>query len=97
MKEIIAKLQSMKIKNNLQSRYVDHLRLVGSFARWEEQKHSDIDLLFQFKETSELDRSIYALPEELEQQLGRRVDMFDIDYLNKHIAPYILSDKIAIW
>jgi predicted nucleotidyltransferase len=97
MDQLIAKIKSHPVKSYLQSNHVHHVRLVGSFARWEEHQDSDVDLLVQFDNHPSLNRAIYTIPEMLSARLWKRIDIFDIDYLNKHIASWILADKIAIW
>ena len=52
--------------------------LFGSFARGEETKESDIDLLVQFDHSSPIDLFAYArMHRELEERLGRKVDLVE--------------------
>ena len=52
--------------------------LFGSFARGEETKESDIDLLVQFDHSSPIGLFAYArMHRELEERLGRKVDLVE--------------------
>jgi predicted nucleotidyltransferase len=72
-----------------------NLRLFGSVIRGEERPDSDIDLLADLAE----DRGFgdyLALVEELEQLLGRRVDLITVRGLSPHFRPYIEAEAQSL-
>lgn len=67
------------------------LRLFGSVARGEERTDSDIDFLVAMEEGRGF-ADYLALAEELEQLLGRRVDLVSERGLSPHFRPYIEAE-----
>jgi len=69
--------------------------LFGSFVRGEAKKDSDIDILVEFKgEKSLLD--LVALKLELEELLGREVDVLTYNSIHPFIRETILKEQVAI-
>jgi predicted nucleotidyltransferase len=69
--------------------------LFGSFVRGEAKKGSDIDILVEFKgEKSLLD--LVALKLELEELLGREVDVLTYNSIHPFIRETILKEQVAI-
>ncbi len=97
----------MVVVNNIQSirqrtspifhRYgVRRAAIFGSFARGEEQKTSDVDLLVEVPKEMDL-FSFVALKQDLEERLGRDVDLVtyrSIDYL---LRDRILAEQVPIY
>jgi hypothetical protein len=72
-----------------------HVRLIGSVARGEARTDSDIDLLVTWGEnTSLLDQA--ALMLELEQLLGRKVDIASDGWIKPSIRASVYRDAIAL-
>jgi uncharacterized protein len=70
---------------------VSSLRLFGSVARGEERPDSDIDLLVDLDSDRGFDDYL-ALVEELENLLGRRVEVVIERSLSPHFRPYIEAE-----
>ena len=71
------------------------LGIFGSYARSEQNKDSDIDILVDFrKEVNLLD--LIGIEQELSKLLGKKVDLITLRSLNKRLAPYIKKDLIRI-
>ncbi len=68
-----------------------NLRLFGSAARAEERPDSDIDLLVDLGDDCGFG-DLLALVEELEEALGRRVDVVIRRSLSPHFRPFIESE-----
>ena len=67
------------------------VRLIGSVARGEDRPDSDIDLLVRWQpETSLLDHAALAL--ELEQLLGRKVDLASDGWVKPEIRQSVYRD-----
>lgn len=70
--------------------------IFGSFARGEETKKSDIDLLVKVpKNKTFLD--IAGLKVELEDKLGREVDIVEYDAIRPIMRKQVLKDKKDIY
>ena len=70
--------------------------IFGSFARGEETKNSDFDLLVKMpKSKTFLDMA--GLKVELEDQLGREVDLVEYDAIKPLIKDQVLRDKKEIY
>lgn len=84
-----------KIVPVLKRHDVVHAAIFGSFVRGEAKKGSDIDILIEFKgEKSLLD--LVALKLELEELLGRDVDVLTYNSIHPLIRETILKEKVAI-
>jgi predicted nucleotidyltransferase len=69
--------------------------IFGSFVRGEMQETSDLDILVEFKgEKSLLD--LAGLKIELEELLGRKVDVLTYDSLHPLLKENILSEQKVI-
>lgn len=84
-----------KILPILQRYDVVRASVFGSFVRGEVQEGSDIDILVEFKgEKSLLD--LAGLKIELEELLGRKVDVLTYNSLHPLLKDKILSEQEAI-
>ncbi|MDO9533873.1 MAG: nucleotidyltransferase family protein [Bacillota bacterium] len=71
------------------------IRIFGSVARGEEMPKSDIDLLIDFDE----DRSLFdliAFKHDLEELLGRKVDVVTEDSVHWYIKDKIIKEAVEI-
>lgn len=72
-----------------------HVRLIGSVARGEARPDSDVDLLVTWSEgTSLLDQASLML--ELENLLGRKVDIASDGWVKPLIRESVYRDAIAL-
>lgn len=71
------------------------VRLIGSFARGEARPNSDVDLLVRWREgTSLLDHAALAL--ELENLLGRKVDIASDGWLKTSVRESVYRDAVPL-
>jgi len=75
---------------------VTRIGIFGSFARGEETKKSDVDILVDFKEGYATLRNFVRLSEYLETLFRRKVDLLTEPSLSGLIRPYIEQDVIWI-
>jgi uncharacterized protein len=83
-----------KIINILKKRGIKKAAIFGSFARGEQKKGSDIDILIEPPEGMGLE--FFGLNLELEKELGLRVDLLTYKSINPHLKEYILNDEVKI-
>jgi hypothetical protein len=74
----------------------------GSTARGEARPNSDVDLLVEFLPESDLGLfELGSLKEDLEERLGRRVDILSRQAVERSRNPYrrrsILADRVNIY
>ena len=69
--------------------------LFGSFARGEADEDSDIDLLVRFSKP--IGWKFYGIAEDLQEVLGKKVDLATENMLNKYIRESVLRDLKVIY
>ena len=85
-----------KYKNLIEIKYI-----VGSFARGDFNKNSDIDIVYSLKKEAlnkdvfEIINNLAKIKEELEYSFKRKVDLIDESTLNK-IAKKYMKDRIYV-
>ena len=79
------------IKDYLTQYPISRIGLFGSFARHEEQKDSDIDILVTFEEPISL-FALVRIHRELSELLNRKVDIVSEKYLHPRIKEAIRED-----
>jgi predicted nucleotidyltransferase len=93
---ILSLLQQRDIKKYLNQHAIRHLWIVWSYARGNETKDSDIDIMVDVDE-QKLTTDYFSLPRYLEQKLWRPIDLIDKDYINIHVKSSLLSSSILVW
>ena len=80
------------------SRYqIESLRVFGSYARGEQSKDSDLDLLVRFEKNAQLTLIDYIdLRDELSKLLSVKIDLVDESTLKPLIGENILREAIEI-
>jgi predicted nucleotidyltransferase len=83
-------------RNYLLSKYsLRSIALIGSFSRNEQNQNSDIDFIVEF---NDLTPNIYELKinlrNELQTQLGRRIEVASKKYLKPYYREQILNEAI---
>jgi hypothetical protein len=85
------RIKPILIKNN-----VSRLSIFGSFARGEEKKNSDIDMLVKFTGQKSL-MDLMDLKFDLEKELKIDVDIATYDSINPLLEKIIKKDEIKIY
>ena len=75
---------------------VKRAALFGSFARGDATEESDIDLLIEFKGKKKSLLDLAALKIQLEESLGRNVDLITYNSLHPLLRNRILSEQVII-
>ncbi len=83
--EIIKILKGNKIKK---------AGIFGSYARGDQKKNSDIDILIEPYEGMGL--KFVGLQQELSDKLGKKVDLVTYKYIHPRLKDRILSDEVKI-
>jgi predicted nucleotidyltransferase len=79
------------IKNYLAQYPISRIGIFGSFARQEEHKDSDIDILVTFEEPISL-FTLVRIHRELSELLNRKVDIVSEKYLHPRMREAIRKD-----
>jgi uncharacterized protein len=84
------------IKKTLIEKGADFIALFGSFAREEEKPTSDIDILVNFNPSISLfDHA--GIEIELEEKIGKKVDLITERGLSKYIRPFIINELTTLY
>ena len=86
-KQIIPVLKKYKVKK---------ASIFGSFARGEEKRQSDLDILVELGELGGL-FTLVGLKRELEKVSKRKVDLLTYRSINPLIKSYIKKDEIKVY
>ncbi len=84
-----------KIVPILKSNKISKAGIFGSFARGEQKKRSDIDILVEIPDNRSL-LEVIKLKILLEKTLKKKVDLVEYELIRKEIKEYILNDEIQI-
>lgn len=74
---------------------ISYCALFGSYARGEADETSDIDLLVRFSKP--IGWKFYGIAEDLQNGLGKKVDLATEKMLNKYIRESVLQDLKVIY
>ncbi len=69
--------------------------IFGSYARGEQKKKSDIDILIKIHNDASL-MTLISLKMELEKIIKRKVDLVEYETIRKELKEQILNDEIII-
>lgn len=83
-----------KIIKILKKKGIKKAAIFGSFARGDQKKGSDIDILIE--PTKGMGIEFFGLHIELEKELGMKVDLVSYNGINPHLKKYILADEVRI-
>ena len=84
-----------KIVPLLQEHNVTKAGIFGSYARGDEKKGSDVDILMEMNDGKGL-MAIIALKMLLEKRLKRKVDLVEYSTIKKELKSRILNEEIPI-
>jgi uncharacterized protein len=69
--------------------------IFGSYARGEQKKNSDMDILIKIHNDASL-LTVIGLKMELEKRIKRKVDLVEYETIRKELKKQILNDEIRI-
>ncbi len=75
---------------------VKKIGIFGSFARGEQTKKSDVDVLVDFAEGYATLRNFVELAERLEALFRRNVDLITVEGIDKYIRPRVEAEVIWV-
>jgi|SRR3989344_295489 len=70
--------------------------IFGSYARGEAKKRSDIDMLIRVEKKKFSLFDLIGLQQELEERLGKKVDLLTYKGLSPYLKDYIMKDEVRI-
>jgi len=84
-------------KNYLAEKFgVIEIAIFGSYARGEQRKDSDVDLIVDFKEGYKTFDNYMNLKFYLEELFGKKVDLVIKSAINPRIKPFIIEEAIYV-
>ena len=86
-----------QIREYLATQPVERAYLFGSCSRGEERPDSDVDILVALDHSKPIGMRYFQMITDLEDKLGRTVDLVTEDGLKSYARPYVNHDKIMIY
>jgi hypothetical protein len=84
-------------KNYLAEKFgVIEIAIFGSYARGEQRKDSDVDLIVDFKEGWKTFDNYMNLKFYLEELFGKKVDLVIKSAINSRMKPFIIEEAIYV-
>jgi uncharacterized protein len=71
--------------------------LFGSFARGEADEKSDVDILVDLDRSVPFGLGYFGMIGDLQELLGRPVDVVTREALSPHVEPYVKRDLLPIY
>ncbi|MCL2328824.1 MAG: nucleotidyltransferase family protein [Bacteroidetes bacterium] len=93
---MINELQKNIIINTILPFNPVQIGVFGSTARGENTEKSDIDILYQLKNSVGL-LNLVRIKNSLEEKLNRKVDLVSKKYINQKLKPHIMNDLKIIY
>ena len=93
---MITEIQKNIIINTIMPFNPVKIGIFGSTVRNENTENSDIDILYQLKDTIGL-FNLVRIKDNLEEQLDKKVDLVSEQYIHPKLKPYIMSDLQIIY
>ncbi|KAF5414142.1 MAG: hypothetical protein C5S48_10035 [Candidatus Methanogaster sp.] len=84
-----------RLIHTLKRHDVAHAAIFGSFARGDAEESSDLDILVEFRGDKSL-LDLVGLKLELEDSLGRSVDVLTYNALHHAIRDRILNEQVKV-
>ena len=95
MRDKIKKIKS-KILKILKENKITRAGVFGSYARGEEKKNSDIDILVEIKNPKVSLLDFVRIERKLKEKLGLEVDLLEYKSINPLLKKRILEEEIKI-
>lgn len=92
-KDVLEKIKP-KIIQILKKYNIKKAGIFGSYARGEQKKNSDIDIIIEPPKGIGL--GFIDIELELESKLKKKVDLLSYNGINKHLKKYILEEEVRI-
>jgi len=85
-----------KINSILKKNGVKKAAIFGSYARGEETKKSDVDILIEYENDDKSLFDFIGLKLDLEKELKKKVDLVEYSTIKPRIKERILSEQLPI-
>ena len=93
---MISEIQKHIIINAIMPLQPLRIGIFGSMARDENTENSDIDILYQLKQSVGLFK-IVRMKDDLEEKLNKKVDLVSEQYVHPKLKPHIMKDLKIIY
>ena len=94
-------LELVKIVTPVLKPYVRRVSVFGSYARFEETRDSDIDLLIELRPQEQRPKMglfvVIRLENELKNRLGRKIDLITENGISPRIKGSIEKDRVVLY
>lgn len=87
--------RKMEIKKMLEEEGIKKAGIFGSYARGEQKKNSDIDILIEVEENLSL-TDLVRIKMRLEKKLGKEIDLVEYNSIHPLIKKQVLMEEVRI-
>ncbi len=94
--DIIKIIQSIQVRKYLNRHGIKHISLFWSYLKWQQNKTSDIDLIYEQEVNKDIWLEYFTIINYLQKKLWKKIDFVEIKYINKHLKEDILKNKLDI-
>ena len=97
-KEIDRIFKDEKIINIFKENNIKHLYLIGSYARWDFNENSDIDVAYEVEKWKKFTLfNIWGIKYLFEKEVWIDLDLVNINSIRESLKQFINKDKILIF
>ena len=87
-----------KIPKICEENDVVFMALFGSFVRGEQRENSDIDIAIKYRPDAKKSLfDVVHLEDELGKIFGRRVDLGELEGINKHVKKHVKKEMVVLY
>lgn len=76
---------------------VRELRIFGSFANGNANSESDVDILYEFNDSSKIGIEITDFAEDLENLFQRKVDIVSLKHVPEYLSELMIDPSVLIY
>ena len=95
---MVSELNKIKSKSRkvLKKYNVVRAGIFGSYVRGEQKRNSDVDIVIQLKDKKMSLLGFIKIKNELEKELGKKVDLVEYHVIKPRIKKFILNEEVRI-
>jgi len=95
---MVSELNKIKSKSRkvLKKYNVVRAGIFGSYVRGEQKRNSDVDIVVQLKDKKMSLLGFIKIKNELEKELGKKVDLVEYHVIKPRIKKFILNEEVRI-
>lgn len=95
---LLERLRKKDVKNIFKNNEINHIYLIWSYSRWEENEESDIDIVYEDSKNESFSLfDLIKMKNKLEKILLKNIDLVWNSSINKHYKSFIENEKKLVF